>query len=246
MLKIEAEIYEIKEGQLTKIKHEGRIYNIESSKKPSPITTSPVIPPKKEADDQQQTQQNDEDETIKRPLDRGNLIAELGHNQVYDKILEKIQPAIEAGKSDEELKTILKLFYEEGKEPQDKSLQVYVSLYKRYLREQGIKVPQPTTPTQSTLNDKPKTHTKRRGKHKKFLPGQVGVDDSYGVRIFQDEINKVKEAVGKWNEIHDSHQIMRDSGLRKEKLNAVLHWMRTHGQLKRTLTSEHGYIYELM
>ncbi len=250
-MKIEMEIFEIQKGQLTKVKHQGNIYSM------LPIKTHATVTTKSITDRYQPSPIRIEKETPKKQeqqelfsVDKGKFIDSMGHNQIYENILNEVTQAYESDKSDNEIMNLFKKYYPKDKQPQKQSLHVYKSSYIRYIKrelkdkshtDQSLLKPKVSPTDQSLL--KPKVKHKRR---KKMLPGQLGVDTAYGTRIFQDDVNKVKKAIGKWNEIHNAIQIKSDSGMKQGKLNAVLHWMKTHGQVKRTLTSEHGYLYELI
>ena len=191
-------------------------------------------------------------EYMQKPEDistKGKSIDRMGHNTLYENILNEIKDSYKRGLPRSERDNILRKYYPNSVE---QSIKTYISAYKRYLVEKGnirrtldgyeyvdgsISVP---------IDTKRGLYKKRRRKRKK-RPGSIGFDKKYGAHIMEDELNEIKKAI---NNIEldykpTSYNIKEKTGLTIHKIRATLHWMLEQKMITWFYKDNVGPIYKM-
>jgi len=142
--------------------------------------------------------------------DRGEKIAMVGNNSIYENVVKAVKESINQDKSRLEIIDEIGTYY-----PQSKPISC-VSYYSAYLRY--IKNPIPNT--------KPfRTYKKRKPKN------ALCFDETYKTWILKEEHERIKKALYKWNFVATATSVMKETGLSLRRVNATLHYMRKKNQV---------------
>jgi len=131
ILEIKGKIYEVVDGQVTKIKVDDTIFEIKSSEEKTPIQEIPI--------EKQIPTVFPAFETEKEEIDKGAPVEKFQRFNIYSNILNEIRKGIEDELGDRELKDIIKKYYPYIK---SKSVSSYLWVYRNYLerKENNLEV----------------------------------------------------------------------------------------------------------
>lgn len=191
-----------------------------------------------------------DDTTIKTKKDKGRIIARMSHNSLYENILNDYKDACKRGFSRDEIKDMLKTYYPSS---QLKSMNTYLSLYRRYLIKKGII--KKTIDGYVYIDDdkeilikkEKRSYTKRKRRRRK-RPGSVGFDKRYNTHVMEEDVQKVKNAINtmELNFVPTSYNIKEKTGLPIHIVRATLHWMADQKMITWAYENGTGPIYRMI
>ena len=190
---------------------------------------------------------------------KGERIARLGHNSVFENILNDIKNAYKNNSTESDLVDVIREYYPDT--PKIASLRTYLSLYKRYLVNVGflkktISGIQLDEEYEEEFEKKyiekmnrsyPEELKKKRIKRRK-KPGAIGFDKRYGTWILQDEVDQIKRAINtvEYGYKPTSQNIKKKcSTLVIQRIRAVLHWMADQKMITWYYEDGNGPIYKM-
>lgn len=180
---------------------------------------------------------------------KGRRIDNISHNTVFENILNDVIGVYKRGGSRDEVKSVMEKYY-----PSGKSINTYISVYRRYLLKIGRLIE-----TESGYAFLDGEHDipiekksivlpiKKRHRRKK-RPGSVGLDKRYGVYVMEDEVQKIKLAINtvELNYKATSYNIAEKTKIPINRLRAALHWMADQKMITWTYDDGTGPIYKMM
>ena len=90
-----------------------------------------------------------------------------------------------------------------------------------------------------------RSETKPEIKKQKGRKGKIlGVEDTYGVKIYSNEVTLVLDELLKKE--CSTIEIVDQIGLKKSRVGAIIKWLKNHGIIKRKRNDEGGTVYQLL
>lgn len=243
MIKIEAEIYEMKAGEITKIITEGKIFSVTEYKQPTEQPTEIEVGATeriKFAIDDSQTSLEDQfglglmkKQPAFMPKDKGEVVSKCGDQSIHRNILNDVNNLLgNSGNNSPRGKDFVNLMQPYYPELKMQTLVTYGNLYKRHIAsmKSGISL----------------VPVKRRKKYRRRKPADaVGFCKTYGVWIKKDERLRVRQAISKWGTKASAVEIKKIAKISLGRVNAILRYLRDEHEVYYKPDDEGTPIYYL-
>ncbi len=196
-IKKEVIIYEVVNGNITKLQMEGYVYQIENKTS----TEKPLEKPKPEKESVKH------DDNVK--INTGKTIARMSGSMIYEYVLNDIKQALQnLNVSNKDIENIIRRYHPNVK---DNTVDVYLRAYIRFIKN-GEKVP-------------PKNFRRRR--RRKIPEGAVGFCTRYGTFIWRKDYNDVLKGLNymEYGYKPSVQQISEKFKISEQRVRAVLNYM---------------------